>query len=848
MVILLFVWFNWKVLKTENFTMIYPPDYHWEACQILYNLEFYKDEVWQLTGNRYRNLPVVVEDCGMMTNGFADPIFRSVHILTYPPNPGIEIDATRNWYRTVSIHEYTHICHLTNRSGLAVPLNFLFGSIFLPNLYSPPWVFEGITVVSESRFPFEGRLNDGLFDAYIGAIKGNFYPLIRITYTPHEFPYTMGPYLYGGQFFDYLREIYGEERITKFFKGHGSNLLTPIGMIFPALGIDYSAYQAFGCNFPRLYQDWQKNVDAEFKDYKMPGRRLTEDGWYRSYLTVHNGKLYYFRYLSQKVDGNKIRPVYDIVAYNPETEKEKAIVHLNRPVTAPLRFCGEHLYYTVQNLRFGRPNVYLRRYGLTATLYRYHLRKEKNEKVLTDDIRAFTVLPDHKIVYSKDQRHGFGSELWEYKNGEKKMKFDSDILIGEIISKDDRIYITGRKDWETWNIYKLEPGGRLKLLVKSPWVLANLNIIGDRLYFTGNLDRRYRIYSYDLKSKANFRLTKEGYANFGTVLNDSLYFIGLNQKGFDLYVMGASPEPFEFPPEPLIPPKPEVEAMPIDTSRGSYFDVFKTLFLPPLRFPVIFPVDTTYRKFLLGGIIIGGDVTGENTYAVFLAHDGLGDSVVGYGLFTSYIFAPLGLNAEFFLNQYGVISASYPLLLKTDPGLNQILFTLKGRSFDGYRRRELIPVLRFRLGWPDHIIRTEFGLHIEKDRIAPEVEVASNLYTLGGVFSFDLEGFHDPDNPDSITIRIRGEKFRGKSGTKLSLEFSRPIVKIRWGLWNPNLFFEDICGGVFTDFARTETETIYSAGAILKLETGLALGLLKFAPRIGIAITNKKKVRAFFAL
>jgi len=126
---------EWNTLKTPHFTCFYPQGYQWEAEQTLNNLEYYRQDVVNLTGNkRIGNLPVVIEDNGMLTNGFADPIFKNMHIFTYPSDSLTTLGISENWYRQVAVHEYTHIAHLTRTEGIPLLLTTINGSIYQPNL------------------------------------------------------------------------------------------------------------------------------------------------------------------------------------------------------------------------------------------------------------------------------------------------------------------------------------------------------------------------------------------------------------------------------------------------------------------------------------------------------------------------------------------------------------------------------------------------------------------------------------------------------------------------------------------------------------------------------------------
>ncbi len=143
-------WFDWQCIKTESFTIIYKPEYEKDAYRVLQNLEYYYPYVVELTGNRTKNIPVVIEDIGITSNGFANPLFHNIHIFIYPPGAGDYLEGVEDWFRLVSVHEYTHLGHMTMVTGTPKILTTIFGTPFQSNMYSPGWIIEGITVYSES--------------------------------------------------------------------------------------------------------------------------------------------------------------------------------------------------------------------------------------------------------------------------------------------------------------------------------------------------------------------------------------------------------------------------------------------------------------------------------------------------------------------------------------------------------------------------------------------------------------------------------------------------------------------------------------------------------------------------
>lgn len=851
-ILLMFGLGDWKTLKTDNFKVIYKPGYEWEANEAMKNLEYYREKINTLTGNSPKYFPIVIEDIGTIPNGMADPVFHSIHIYTYPPG-GNDIGGTQNWYRQVALHEYTHICHLTKTTGLARITTSLFGTIFQPNMYAPGWIIEGITVYSESQLsPYEGRLNDGYFDSYIAvrAAERKLPSIHTATYSPLEFPGWSGIYLYGGEFFNYLSQRYGEKKFAEFFDTYGS-YFPFIGLIFPGLGIDGASRRIYGKSFPDLFTEWQLQEQKKYGDWKTEGKRVTRRGWQIDYLTKDKDKIYYFRQYPRKTGALETFWNKEIIALNIHSQKEKKIVSLTSSVSAPLIVKENNLYYTTYEVKKGYANVTNQGFGFVSSLHTRDLMTGKDRVLFCDNIRAFCVLDDGSILYSKDRAHEFGSELWVYKNGKKEKIWATEYLIGELKANSNYIVVSARKDFENWDVYLVDlEAKKFTPIATTPWIEYNIELQGDTVVFTANYDKMYSIYAYNLLSRKLYRVSKVGYAKSGLLFNDTLYFIGLTKDGFDIYK--KVPEFTSSPPISYSPSiKPDFSSIP-PPKQGGYFDVLSTLFKPAVHIPFILPVDTLGEKWLLGAVLIGRDATHENAYYIFFVQDPIKNEPILESFFISRFFSPLVIGLLYSnVSLLAQLQMSYPLLVRISPGLSNISVSLRGAAFGKqFHRKEIAPGggLGFRFPF------TRIGIEVETpferknfgstiDRSAQYVGVDIRNYTRVGGIKFSVQAHNDPDNPDAIRIRIRGgDSLYAKTGAILTTEYSHPIFKIRKGLWNPNMFFEDLCFVLFNDIALSkEGEYNASVGVELKLETGMMFGFLRFAPKVGVAINKEGK-------
>jgi hypothetical protein len=826
-----YAWPDWLTIKTEHFTVFYKPNHQDEAKQVLQTLEHYRPQVEKLCGNEEFHVSIVIDETGIYVNGFDDPLNSRIHLFRSHAGGWA---GTENWWSLVGVHEYTHELSLTQTAGLPRVLTKIFGPgnfFFMPNLLAPWWIIEGITPYSESQItPYQGRLNDGLFDNYIAArVKdGRFTSILDATYSPLEFQES-GIYTYGSEFFNYLAKIYGEEKLTQFFAVNGGQ---PGAILFtPAIGIDRSARRVFGKSFPLLWRDWQQYESERFKDFQYDGEQLTKRGWYIDNLTLNGGRLYYQRMYPVKTGAFTNNLFYEIVERDLQTGLEKTIVSTTTGFTSAFRVRNSKLYYATLEQRPGYANSSEQSYGCYALLHQYDLDTHKDRILLADEIRGYEVLPDGKIIYSKQRKNGFGSELYQYIPGlrEKKLLFDSQYLINEIVGNAERLIVNAQRDWESCNIYSLNlEKAEFVPLIQTPYTERWLSLTGDRLFFTANYLKVNSVYCYDLGNGRISRLTQNGWVVNPVYdeINNKLYFAELNSFGYDLYQKTAEFKDYQLPDAPpTVPPIFTLDESEITT--GTYIDNLKTM-APKFWFPVIDSDENEY-----GVMITGGDAVCDfSSYSVTIVYNTEKEKPMGELNLPINFFAPLQASIVYsdFDEDLTQMMLAYPFINRLSPGFSKLLAGVYLTRDEDYQGVEIKPFMTIGVQYPATnatltISAPQSILNSRQERSAWYAELELKQYILGSEIRLSAQNIDDPANPDDVFTEIRGyeDALTDKQGNMFSVEFSRPLFKIRRGLWNPNVYLGDITGSIFNDQVIPENgKKQNSWGLELHLETSLA--------------------------
>ncbi|MBN2620181.1 hypothetical protein JXB22_03740 [candidate division WOR-3 bacterium] len=852
-----FVWlaipllFDWKVLKSEHFTVMYRDDVSWQAYQVLQQAEIHKPYIDQIVGNSGAHLPLVVEDIGMYANGFADPFMNHIHLYPYSPGTSYSIEGTENWLRTVTVHEYTHGAHLTLACGGAGLLQRLFGSVFNPNMYSPGWLIEGMAVYTESYIsPYEGRLNEGFYDSYLQTLanKNDFPSIVDITNQPLQFPRDTH-YLYGGTFFDFLAERYGVERFARFAARYGSYFWAPVTVFFPCIGIDAAARHAYGKSFKHLYDEWRRSELMHEKSSYGPAEQLTDDGWYIHALAGHQSTLYYVRSTSSKIDAFDVRTYHEIVAYDATNDRQTVLKSLPTSTITPLRIHNGQLYYTTREVQFGMANTTFNGFGFVHVLNRIDLATHKTETLLTGKMRAFCVISNDSILFSMDQEKAYGSTLWIMTPIDRYCVGVSDMLIEELLYAHGYVVAIGKPEFANTDIYAFDmENGSFTRRVASPWSEAFLQPAEHgRIGFTSNIMGNHALYELDLCTDAVERIAIASYARNGIRLEgspDTCYFVGITTHGFDIFRTPIRLEPnnsaWDVPSQASAPSLAEIPLY-----HGSYSDIIATL-LPRVRVPMIIPAGTDLRTWYLGGLFIGQDAVQENTYYAFLAYDPDARKPYLRLQWQGRSFSPLVADV-YYENERVQYGASVPVYSRLRYGLNNVSVFISGQSFDNYTRIEVSPGIALALNYPLTTVRCALALPYERiawgsfiDRHAQYARIAGQQVLANGSLKCTFTAFSDPDDHESQKIELRGtDPLLAQKGFGVKTEYVHRLFPLRWGQWNPNFFIEDVFAALFFDYGRSsDGNDAFSFGIEVRPELKLGFGYLQLTPCAGCARTN----------
>lgn len=802
---------HWQCLKTNNFKVFYTDSSYYQAEQVLQILEYYRPQVESFTGNTVSGLPIVLNDLGRVVNGMAHPLFTTVLLNTTSPSSST-LRYSRNWWSMVGVHEYTHILHLTKSSEFPGLLRIVFGNIMQPNMYSPLLVIEGFaTYVESNLIPFQGRLQDGYFESVTGAeiYDHNFPDIITAVSAPLDVPLNSS-YLFGSQFIEFLAEEYGKESLSKFFSYNGSSVFAMCSPVFPGIGIDNSAIRAFGKSLPVIWEDWKKHLRKEYSDWNMEGEKITDHGWNIQFTGYFQDIVYYSRTYPIKSGPFSIFWFNEIIAFDPKNRRSEKIISTTSNFSQPFHLKHQKLYYVVSEISTGHPNSSNLSQGMADNIRMFDLISKRDYNLFTGEIRAFSPLQDETIIYSVDKKNNFGSRVYLFEPEFKRQSllFETEFLINEIRADKGRIVVSARKDWENFGLFELDLVQKnLVTIFDSPYYEGSVSLYGDSLFFSANIDGAYRSYCYDFSTKNISRLTENGYSDSPIYHpgEESVYYIGLNTAGKDLYRKQAIFEPIIFN-RFHSASTPDFSKLNIRIEKGGYADNLKTLF-PKIRFPYLYADND---DLVVGCFAIGSDAVQDfPIYSTILQANLKKKRMNFYVNIISNYLSPIQSNVfytDLFGKAYG-IEFRTSLFNKRSSGLNNVSTGIALIQELDNDQTALTPSVMSNFNWSKTKLLLQLETEIERksqlSEFAWTLQSYLKQYIYKSEFVLDLKLMRELNNPHAELGDIRGYTLPlyGEQGIAAKSEFTFPFYSIRNGFWNPNIYCEDLFFTSFLDIA-----------------------------------------------
>lgn len=224
---------------------------------------------------------IVISDDSDSANGMAYAIpYNTVRLFVTAPEDMSPLADYDDWQLELITHEYTHILHIDNISGLPALINAVLGKVMAPNQSQPRWILEGLAVAMESEHTSAGRLKSSHFDMYLRAdvLEGRLASLDEISHGPRRWPSGDLWYLYGAKFIDWILDTYGRDTYARVATDYGADLVP--------WGINRVIRRATGRTYPELYQGWKASLEARYGAQAAAirarglreGRRITSGG------------------------------------------------------------------------------------------------------------------------------------------------------------------------------------------------------------------------------------------------------------------------------------------------------------------------------------------------------------------------------------------------------------------------------------------------------------------------------------------------------------------------------------------------------------------------------------------
>jgi len=216
-----------------------------------------KDIGWTPT----QTVEIVITDDSDSANGSATAFpYNTIRLYVTAPDDMSPLGDYDNWFLELVSHEFTHILHMDNITGIPAIANSVLGRTFSPNQAQPRWLLEGFAVLHESRMTTGGRMRSSMYDMYLRAdvIENRIKRIDEVSNSPRNWPQGNVWYLYGSRFLGWITDTYGYD-VLPALAAEASSQVIPYG-------VNRNIRRITGRTYLELYEGWQKYLRQHYAE------------------------------------------------------------------------------------------------------------------------------------------------------------------------------------------------------------------------------------------------------------------------------------------------------------------------------------------------------------------------------------------------------------------------------------------------------------------------------------------------------------------------------------------------------------------------------------------------------
>lgn len=514
---------KWLQIKTGKFTVIYPEIYGSGGIRFAKDLEKAYSEISAFFPEKKLNIPVIIHNYTTQANGYVAWAPKRMEIYPTPDQNSLPIDNKRQ----LALHELTHVLQMQSlNSGFSKFMSFFFGQQFpgVITSFLPLWYMEGEAVFNESLFTESGRGRSPGFQSLLKAIsieKGKMYKYDKLLTGSYR-DYTPDYYQFGYQMYTWalLNNDPGIWNNVREFTASQPFTLNPVNIsLRRSAGL--TKKKLFNQTFDTLgsiwKQDLEKNNAIDYSTVNPPGKT----GYESYYSAVYAGTDSVIAVKTSLAD-----PV-SFVLISPSEKREKKLLVPGKLYPWIISF-GDGKIVWVESLT--DPRWANRNYSVIKT-FDIHT-KTVLQLTFRSRYLSASISPDGRIIAvtenTEDDRNNLvlinaddGSVINrvpvpgnaflqrpQWSGGGKKITLVSLTGDGEGILS----YSPENKEWKTLlgesnddihsaflkndslfyssavsgidNIYLLTGDGKLSAVTRSKFGATDMNITGNRLFFS----------------------------------------------------------------------------------------------------------------------------------------------------------------------------------------------------------------------------------------------------------------------------------------------------------------------------------------------------------------------------